>query len=232
MSFTLKQTIEALVVEELQGLLVLESFRGFNIRVFKGLNSPDERVEYAQKYLPKLGKGGSRIVFGWKAGKVLKISYDDHANSQTRQEVDFYTKPGMAGLLAGIVDFDPKYSWVIVEAVKTFADNDDLMAKLTPSLLILEGIADTSRHASGGDENFAGVMREALLNHNNNWKEFSYQTTQQDLSMGDFSTLDTELFRKLFEASRRGIIDINRYDHWGVTSSGKVVIIDYGLGRQ
>lgn len=230
MKNTLEQLIENLIKSELS--VLFEGFRGFDLAFFKGLDEPREMVKYAEKYLPLLGKGGTRITFGWKAGKIIKILYSDIDDfDQMKGEVDTYTSPGMSEFLAPIFDYDPEWRWLIAEGVKVFADNADLMAKITPTDQLLNSMA----YAAEQGNTFEKSMEKGLAAHNRNWESAqrkSYgHTVARSLEMSDFNNLDMELFRKVFEATGLGLRDISRYDHWGLSSSGKVVLVDYGISK-
>lgn len=205
-----------------------EGFKGFDLNFFKALDSAEEMDEYAEKYLPLLGEGSSRKVYRWKAGKVLKIDYLDGVfdpGEQNKNEIAAYTKPGMSDLLSKIIDFDSKkYRWLIAESVKVFADNADLMAKITPSEIMMRTINYEADALS-----FEETMEAALAQQNKNWQTAFGHHTARPLQMNDFNALDMELFRKLYEASNLDLDDIARYDHWGMTSSGSVVLVDYGF---
>ena len=99
----MKTLIKILVKQTMGELtsLVSESFRGFNMKVFKKIEDPRKMVVYATRRLPRLGRGSSRVVFGLGSGKVLKINHSKHYQ-QNKEELEVYTKPGMANFLAKI----------------------------------------------------------------------------------------------------------------------------------
>lgn len=228
MKNTLKQLVENLVAEELQGLSLSESWRGFSMKQFKKLKTPEERIAYAETKLPRLGSGTARVVFGLGSGKVLKITLNRWARLQTRNEVEAFTRPGIAHLFAKIYDFDgDNYMWAIVEGVKVIADNSDLLNKFNPSEPMLEAIADSA------SKSFEDAIKEAVEHHNNHYEEeFTQFTVEHPLQLSDLNELDLQLLRKVYDATKNGIEDIERYDHWGMTSEGRLVLVDSGYGDE
>lgn len=214
-----------------------EIFRGFNFKTFKKIDDPKLMVNYAKKYLPKLGQGSGRIVFGLGSGKVLKIASPAvHGTTQNTGEIEAYTQPGMPDFLAKIYDFDHENSyWIVAEGVQVILDNKQLKKKFTP---VEDILMDIARHANEGRP-FKQALEDSIFVHNykitQNKSEYfwfwskSGKHTTKELSVKDFTQLDMELFKRLYDASRMGIVDIDRYDHWGVTSNGRLVIVDYGI---
>jgi len=189
-----------------------------------------QRMRYARLHLPRLGSGSSRTVYGLGSGKVLKIASGSSGPEQSENEVDAYTSGRAKKFLAQIYDFDSKnYMWLISEGVKVFADNDDLMAKIHPSELLLNKLANKATMNSS----FEDALKSGIEAHNHSYKEtFAVFNVQTELHLDDFNDLDLELFHKVYEATKLGIIDIDRYDHWGMTANGRLVIVDYGIFRK
>jgi len=197
---------------------------------FKLLETPEERVQYALDHLPRLGRGAARIVFGLGSGKILKIVHSKRGNTQTRNEVEAYTKSGAEDFLAKIYDFDSEnYMWLIAEGVKIIADNADLMSKMHVSEVALEWVIMLAYQNIEFDE----ALVQGIEYHNNHYKdEFTKFTINKPIELSDLNNLDLELFEKAFEATKAGIEDIERYDHWGMTTDGRLVIADYGLTEE
>jgi hypothetical protein len=204
---------------------MVESFRGFRLEALKKLENPREMVKYALQHLPRLGRGSSRDVFGLGSGKVLKINTGSYQQNET--EMDVYTKPGMANFLAKIYDYDPeKFLWIIAEGVQVIADNAQLLQKFTPSEILVRELV------TGAYKNkpFEEALLVAIETHNAEYDQgFGTFHTDRKLSLKDFSKYDIELFQKMHEVTRLGMDDIDRYDHWGMTSDGRIVVVDYGF---
>lgn len=212
MRYTLKTIIEGFVAKELQDLFMSESWRGFSMKTFNRWESTADKLNYAAEKLPKLGSGSARSVFGLGSGKVLKIARTKYATRQNENEVEAYTSGRYKDLLAKIYDFDKNYVWLVSEGVKVIIDNADLMTKFTIPEVFLEDIETFFDQ----DKEFEESVKFALFRNP--------QVTAEDLT-----ELDKELVHKLWKALKLGMDDINRFDHWGLTTNGRLVIVDYGL---
>jgi len=125
-----------------------EGFRGFNLGFLKKIKNPIEKYEYAEKYLPKMGQGSSRVVFGIGAGKVLKLAGDfdefeyykrdkekksvkEIVNksitwgiAQNKEEINIFTNPSVRSIVTKIIDFSKDYTWIVSEAVREINENE------------------------------------------------------------------------------------------------------------
>jgi len=102
--------------------MVEKAFGRFNLRDFKALKTPGERVDYARKSgLREMGEGSSRVAFAINSSKILKISTNN--SSQNKGEVEAYLKyqDKTGGAFAEIYDYEPKtHGWLIVEPVQAW----------------------------------------------------------------------------------------------------------------
>lgn len=200
------------------------------MKKFKKIQDMKERVKYAEAHLPRLGSGAARVTFGLGSGKVLKVVHRKRGHIQTENEVEAYTADNAKNFLAKIFDFDSKnYMWLVAEGVKVFKDNSDLMAKIHPSELIMEWVATAAYH----DNSFEEAVNKAIEVQNRHYaKGFEEDPNIGPLKRSDLNKLDLTLLRNLFEATKAGIEDIDRLDHWGMTTDGRIVIADYGLTEE
>jgi len=226
MNKIIKNIISSIVTEEINYLL--EGHRGFNIHFFKRLNTKKDMKKYAGKYLIRLGSGSSRTVFAWKAGKVIKIN--DGIGNQNQDEVDFYLNSNIRHLLATIYDFDKEnYKWIIADGVQVIEDTASLKKMFTLPEWILDLTCD---YASLDPEEALG---KAVTRYNNLTRDDAYEPTPENQQTDYFVDIkkltqkDLELVEKLVEATKAGLADIARYDHWGLTRDGRLVIVDYGI---
>jgi len=226
---TLNHLIEVVLAAELRELPLFESWRGFSLKQFKRLATPNERVDYAASYLPKLGRGAARVVFGLGSGKVLKIAHKKSGSFQNRNEVEAYTSSRAQDFLAKIYDADEEYMWLISEGLKVLADNDDLLQKFTVSEMVIEEVV-TGAHQG---KTFEESLVDAVEYHNTHYKDdYGPFHTEAPIELEKLNKLDIELFRQAYEATKVGIEDLDRYDHWGITVNGRLVIADYGLTEE
>lgn len=228
MIYTSNSLLETLITKEVSS--ILESFRGFDLEKLKRLEYPREMTEYARKYLPRLGAGSSREVFGWKAGKVIKIVHSHHNTFQNKEEIGVYVNnPNLRPYLAKIFDFDQQnYYWIIAEGVQVIIDNAHLRNKFTlPEQILTQFMLRMRKNNLPFEE----VLEEALESYNESYADF-YVKGPKSVSKEDLNSLDLELYKKFFDLTRMGIDDIDRYDHWGMTTSGRIVVVDYGLTNE
>lgn len=124
--------LRALVESVVTGVVITEkAFGRFNLRLFKSLKTPGERIGYARKSgLREMGEGSSRITFAINSSKILKISTQN--SGQNKQEVEAYLKyqDQSGDAFAEIYDYEAPgqklgdgslargYGWLIVEPVQ------------------------------------------------------------------------------------------------------------------
>ena len=97
---------------------------GFDMDVFKGLTSFNQRIKYCQSRLRRISSGSSRIVYQIDNEKVLKLARNQKGLAQNEVEIehgrDFYTKDAVAI----VFDSDPRNLWLEMElATKLTANN-------------------------------------------------------------------------------------------------------------
>jgi len=202
-----------------------ESFRGFRLTDFKKLDSKKKMAEYAEKYLPFLNSGSSRLVFGLGSGKVLKIAIDDFEDSfgvqQNITEVELFTKNKAIGnYITKIYSFDNEnYYWIITEAVKIFEDNKDILSKFTIPEDFLAYFTDACYENSS-----TRAALESLIQSKKTDKDL--RALFKGIKLND---LDKKLLRATFIVIKHGIVDVESYGQWGMTIDGRIVLADYGL---
>lgn len=245
-----------ILVEEAVSELLQETFRGFNFKKFKSISDPRLRIQYAEKHLPKLGEGSSRTAFGFKSGKVLKIAGSfiesrtaegflspedpvfkesvEKGLAQNEAEVEIFTNPKLKPVVVPIVDFDHQnYSWVIAEAVKEFK-NEQEFKKVTniPDLYLWFWILESYEVSDG---NLDAVVKKGASNMQFWPKRFENISDNISLEEAEEyivkNLLDLPIVKKALHLIDLGLAapDLTRHEHWGVTSSGKIVALDYGL---
>lgn len=224
---------EAVLTERLKG--------NFNLAHFKSLKSPIERVRYADENLPKLGEGSSRAVFALSGNKVLKIAWDKilAGFAQNEQEVELSTNPAMKPIVARVYDAAPDYSWIISEITRPFKGYDafehsiGLPNKAFDSLLRRTLDSDVD-YEEAFELVEARVVREIEMTFNRHDPDFS--TKVQRVAQKTVGGARHDILKPLIEGIREmkkavglNIDDLTRYDHYGKTADGRVVIIDYGF---
>lgn len=216
----IKKIIERLVLEELA--FIQESFRGFNLKKFKSLEKPEEMYKYAKKYLPILGKGSSRITFGLGSGKVLKLQWrGEIAGAQNKEEVVQYTNPKIPNeLLPKLYDYEPNYEWIIVDAVQVIADNKQIRNLFSVSEAFLTDFIMTV--STNENYNFTEALQNSIEKTNT-------IPGVRKTNLNYLTKFDLELLEASFILTKNNIEDIERFDHWGFTTDGRLVVADYGI---
>jgi len=218
-----KMNILDIINEEVNNIL-LESYRGFSFKVLKSLKTIKEINEYAEKHLIELGSGSTRRVFALGSGKVLKVQIPSRW-LQNKQEVSVYTNSTIPKkYLAKIYDFADNYFWIISEAVQVFIDNKQAYSKLTIDTQIIDDFIPKIEHTN----NLSDAIKETI-NHRNLWFEDEiYVGTNKKIEVEDLNKFDMQLLKGIYDLTKLGVADIDRLDHWGITSNGNVVLVDYG----
>jgi len=190
----------------------------FNLNKFKSL-SGNELYKYADGKLQQTGEGSSRAVFILNSSKVLKIAITRKNSlgsgaAQNKTEVDFYTNPKTKQVCAKIFDFDPDYEWLISELVRPVSEEE------------FEKLTGVNSYDFGyfGKNLIDGLSPEEIYEH-----------YSEDNIIHDTKPISKKLFDKwiyvLENIVNQGIMteDLTNPGHWGVTSSGNLVVLDYGL---
>lgn len=243
MNLKIKILIESIVKEVLN-----ENFRDFSLSKFKALDDEIERIAYAEEKLPRLGSGSSRTVYAIGSGKVLKIAGDVtvagikasflssvmKGEAQNKAEVEIYTDPKLKPVVAPIIDFDHQdYSWVVAEAVKGFRSEKEFEgATELPNYDLWYWLAEAYESADGDIEKAMDVATKALMFNIEQVSVLPDDTEPEKVKEYlKNNILELPITKKIFHLIDLGLTsaDLTRAEHWGITSSGKVVVLDYGL---
>lgn len=228
------------LIEQFVDDVLNEAFRGFNFKKFKNLNVED-KLNYAKKYLPLLGKGTSRIAFGLGGGKVLKIVNAENKTGlqrgfeQNKAEVELYTNPETKPVIAPIYNAADDYSWLVTEPVKEFKSEADFRAgtglnwrQLTTVLknspLVLN--KNTTYPEDAIEEIFEKRIGPVIAD------QLGMDTVEQGKKryIKIYNHPITQAMLHLIEMGLHPP-DVALYKHWGKTVSGKTVLLDYGATR-
>lgn len=184
--------------------------KNFDLRVFKGLDSAEAMHEYAGKHLVKLGSGSSRTVYLFSSRFVLKVanvkvrSYDmpvAAGMAQNRAEVDVYTNPATKNIVAKVYDFDPEFRWLVSELVRPIESKQEFEALTGTGWREFKNLID---YDQGDWQLYASENQVPDFARAVKRAMSSNQLHQGDLSCGGC------------------------WEHFGKTSSGRVVLLDYG----
>jgi len=184
---------------------------------FEEFKQSINKAEYASKNGKYLGQGSSRFVFDLENGNVLKIADGNSGLVQNKQEITICNKFCKSGLFAKIFDFDPNYEWLVMEKVKTWSE-DEFTKIIGFGDQQLGAFLIQAEKNEPTKEGFEATIKTSMRWH---WFSEAYKKTTPE---------GLKLLNVVFTlASKYGINDIDRYDHFGTTNSGKIVVLDYGL---
>lgn len=195
------------LIKEYVKLLLEASF--FKDSELKSMKSISDIHKYASKNLTRLGiPGSSRTAYLISSNKVLKVAMNEKGFAQNEAEVDVYTSPASKPITTKIFDYDPYFKWVKSELVRPFTDennaNEEFEKKYNISFTEFVAIL----------RNFSKTKSLEVQNGNKEFMSFLKSVIQTknatDLVLGD-------------------IIDPK---HWGMSTDGRIILLDYGFTRE
>ena len=176
----------------------------FDIKEFKSLPSIAIQQAYAMNYLEALGQGSSRIVFVLTPKKVLKIARNEKGIAQNAAELEVYTDPATREVAAKIYDTDGDGKWIIADLVRPIVDPKEFTSLTNvPWENFVEDLTAT-------------ISKTARIS-GAQLRQSAPKFTQQVVTMAEKGK------------NKLKLADLTVIDHWGKTSNGKVVILDYGF---
>lgn len=186
----------------------------FDMARFRAMETPEEMQEYADNSLELVGRGSSRAVYSLTGSKVLKVAAPrggkgscDAGVAQNQAEADLYTDPATRDVTTRIFDFDPEYRWLVSEAVRP--------------------VSEAEFEASFGSP-LSDVMRAVTLADS---ADMTVREALEALEEDGEDVPDGRAVDMVLSLVRQGLLpgDLEEVDHWGKTTSGRVVLLDYGF---
>jgi len=182
----------------------------FDVKEFKAITVPSQIVDYAMERLKPIGEGSSRTAFEYSSGKVLKIakSFRGGGNSkagvaQNKAEVDAYTNPRIKPITTKIFEYDTNFNWIISELVRP-ATSSEFKSYV-------------------GCPPYEAISLAEELNR------------RGEMDLEDFDDKpNTEFIESVASLLKEGTMgaDLEVVDHWGKTSDGRIVVLDYGFTQE
>lgn len=183
--------------------------KGFNFSRFKQLNL-EEMYFYARDHLTSLGVGSARTVWVLSSSKALKIArFTDVERGRAQNEEEFTISKNSETkqIIARVIDNDHEFSWLISELVRPILMQEFHRAigmKFDDAMYLISRLSN---------EKLAIDDRASLL--------------------GEFhaSTKAKAFIQSIIEFVKQSSLvldDITTIDHWGKTTDGRIVILDYG----
>jgi len=214
---TVRKSIQREVLQEL--------LRGFNLNYFKKLPTNTAKMNYAKGILPHMGEGSARTVYAASGDKVLKIAMNQKGIAQNKAEVDVFLEMDRAGFgnaVAKAIDYDPKYHWVLSEAVQPFDRGP-------PAEKAFE-------KGTGIPFSFFGFLlrniRETPVKDIESISKNYRLSWDERIKLEDIAKNPPLILRALEYAMNHlnlVISDLTHVSHYGKTADGRVVLLDYGF---
>lgn len=161
---------------------------------------------------------------------------------QNRAEIDLFTHPQARPILAEIFDFADDYSWLICEAAQTLKNTRELSKFLGfPSGWLTElleiynkGMTDSALIQLANMMGISGVKSRSKtmlsrlgeqIGHTFETRDEFILYLKEDLPNQPHFSAIIHLVRNLGHSTQ----DLNNPDHWGKTTDGRIVLLDYGF---
>lgn len=179
----------------------------FSIEQMASLKSPDEINRYASAHLPLVGQGSTRKVFALSPEFVLKLvnpDFDENRGiAQNEEETRLSAIEEAQVALARIKSHGEGFLWVIQERVQPLSS-----WKVFDSVTGFSS-KELAKLLRGNYLDVADFQRRAKPN-----SQFS----------------NSQLVKALFVLRENGLSfdDLKGYQQWGVTTDGRVVLVDFG----
>jgi hypothetical protein len=170
--------------------------------------------------LNMLGRGSSRIVYDMGDGKwVLKIALNKKGIAQNELESFAGSDPYVDKIVAKVKENSDEYAWVVsqrVEQLYSEKDFEDAVGVTWNELRNALGLKTTQDLDSTAKPSRASTKRQGLLDSR---------------CLRGQAFLD---YVKNYVARYEGMLpgDLAKYDSWGTTSDGCIVLLDYGITRK
>lgn len=212
-------------------LALCEAKSGFDMRVFKTLETSYDMTDYARQHkLQRLGQGSSRIAFLLNSRFVLKIAHDKQRGpAQNEVEVSVYTNPTTKPVVAKIYDFDPSYRWIVSESVRELRRNSEFEP--------LTGIDFDLFRRALNDIDLQSELeyeQEKIQDYSPDTFDYNYHKYEIKKLEEIIKTVNdpfVKSVRSLVDQNQLEIADIGVINHWGKTANGRVVLLDYGFDQ-
>jgi len=223
MSITQKY-FELLIEQELSS--ILESFRGFNFPKFEKIENSIDKYKYVKNHLPKIGQGSSRAVFGLGRGKVLKLAGSFVLVDYIEKKGDLLTPEDKSAIESRLKSSFAKGIAQNKEEVDIFTNPKikPIVAKIYNfsndfTWLASEAVREVSEEEF---EKYFQMSLSLFLNTITNYK---------NINQDALNNYNKKALQAIFSALEQGLApnDVGRLEHWGKTTDGRIVILDYGF---
>lgn len=183
------------------------------------LPTQEDMLAYARARLLPLGAGSAREVFYLGSHAVLKIAKNQFGREQNEQEARVGSNSDVSAVVARILDVAPDgESWLVSEYAAPFQSEEQFDQRVMP----MYEFSDLLRYMQKEHSLVEAVrtyFRTQRINVKKNLEYFRWMRKSPFLK-AMYDLIHTYDF---------GLGDLDRFEHYGVTADGRVVLIDYGF---
>lgn len=203
--------------------LLESSSRKFALGGFDKIGSLGDMNRYALDHdLHMLGCGSSRCAYRLSSKKVLKVARNEKGVAQNHTEVEVYTDPKTKPIVTQIYQAGTGYKWIVSELVRPITNSKEFkqltgveVDDFKQFLAIMKGQLRGRPSRMGPD-----TQQEAAGQETPNAIISKYKGPSRDF---------LEAVASLMQSADLLGGDLKYVDHWGKTSDGRVVLLDYGF---
>lgn len=222
--------------------------RNVNKQVLNSLRSFINRENYLTSIgYPIIGKGSSRKVFFINQRKVLKLAINDAGIAQNRVEFGLLTSLN-SNFLPKPFDKAPDDSWIEVELTRPIksklefeqhvgVSHKDYVKFLEQLEAGIDPVSIIDYHIKSIEDNIS--YKEGLKkNKYNSGRQFDFISKSIQGSVREIEKVEAVkskvigLLQTILDTGSVFAKEMSEVDHYGVTSSGKIVIIDVGFSTE
>lgn len=193
----------------------------FDLAKFKTLDQ-EEALVYCHMYLEPLGFGSSRGVFRYSSSKAIKVALNVKGIAQNEEEMSVFTNPNTVEIVAKIFDYDKDYNWLFSELVRPLSSDGEFFK--------LIDMTDSDVIKICGHKKFYSFMTELVYN-NTNVADFQRKVNDYNNLLSDKAF---DFVTSVWCIVDDGLLvgDLEDIKHFGKTTNGDVVILDYGYTKK
>ena len=230
--------------------LLIEKFRSkdFDMKTLESIEGLHDIAEYARSTgLKQLGCGSSRCAFLLSSKWVLKVAINEKGLAQNFAEMEVYTNPRIKPIVAKVSKYGREYKWIISELVRPFKSRKELEKEIGIPYATFEQILDAYDNAEvkttdADPDGERRARRKRALGPGARARAVTAPNMSKDTALKRVRTRKDPM-QTLHGKSRQwmeSVIELMKEtdllpgdlffaDHWGKTSEGRVVLLDYGF---
>jgi hypothetical protein len=184
-----------------------------------------------QSGVKKLGEGSSRSVYRIATNKVIKVAGGERADidagmGQNQAEVSVYTNPTTKNIVPIIYDYHPDFWWIISERVNVYKSPVEFQQDTGLSSAFTRELIETLSQYGVEDGKILLKHRYDVEKEATTLRSKNFVTNYENAFFGTSKDFFEEL---LYLVTNNELIPADiRYDHFGKTANGRIVLLDSG----